>query len=371
MVVDAPPLPPPAIEQPAPRQVSYGLVTGRAARGTRRVVVSANGRVLVSRELRGRRFSLRVTLPLGDATVRVTTLAGNGSRSSRVVHEVYGLPGSARPRIVRPRLDPSLARELRGLVRRYSGTAGFYVQSLTGGAGAAWNAKARFPAASTLKLAIATAVLAEHSGIPSRGSYVSGLLREMITVSDDAAANALEVWLAGSTSAGSQQVNALMRSLGLVDSIMYGGYEVRSLSGAIPVRVNDQPGFGFGKHTTAWDMTSLWRAIWLASGGRGPLRAEQAGFTRADARYLLWLLAHVRDTPKLDGIVGKRRNVAVLHKAGWISTVRHDTGLVFWHGGVFVAGVMTWKPGGIGLSSDVLAGRVAAAALRRFQRLPR
>jgi len=366
-----PPLAPPAIEQPAPRQVSYGLVTGRAARGTRGVVVFVNGRIVASRALGGRWFSLRVALPLGDSTVRVTTFAANGRRSSRLVRDVYGFPESARPRDVRARLDASLARELRGLVRRYSGTAGFYVQSLTGGAGAAWNAKARFPAASTLKLAIATAVLAEHSGIPPPGSYVSGLLREMITVSDDAAANALEVWLAGSTSAGSQQVNALMRSLGLVDSIMYGGYEVRTLASRIPVKVDSQPAFGFGKYTTAWDMTSLWRAIWLASGDRGPLRSEQSGFTRADARYLLWLLAHVRDSPKLDGIVGKRRNVAVLHKAGWISTVRHDTGLVFWHGGVFVAGVMTWKPGGTGLSSDVLAGKIAAAALRRFQRLPR
>ncbi len=33
LVIATPALPPPAIEQPAPRQVSYGLVTGRAARG--------------------------------------------------------------------------------------------------------------------------------------------------------------------------------------------------------------------------------------------------------------------------------------------------------------------------------------------------
>ena len=364
-------MPPPAIEQPAPRQVSYGLVTGRAARGTRFVVVSANGRALVSKPLRGRRFSLRVALPLGELELRVTTVAASGRRSSRVVTNVYGLPAAARPRVVRPRQDPVLARQLRKLVRSYSGTAGFYVQSLTDGRGAAWNAKARFPAASTLKLAIATAVLARHSGIPPPGSYVHDLLREMITVSDDAAANALEVWLAGSTSAGSQQVNALMRSIGLVDSVMYGGYEVRSLSASIPVRVDDQPAFGFGKYTTAWDMTSLWRAIWLASGGRGRLRDAQPGFTPADARHLLWLAANVRDTPKLDRVVGERRGVDVLHKAGWISTARHDTGLVFWRGGVFVAGVMTWRPAGIGPSSDVLAGRVAARSLERFRRRSR
>ena len=185
-------------------------------------------------------------------------------------------------------------------MRGYAGTAGYYVQSLTGGSGAAWNAKARFPAASTLKLAIAATVLAEHSGIPPPGSYVDGLLREMIIPSDDASANALLVWLDGSTSSGAYRVNALMGSLGLTDSLMYGGYEVRTLSSRIPLRVDEAPAFGVGKYTTAWDMTSLWRAIWLASGGKGPLRSSQSGLTPADARYLLWLTAHVRDQPKLD-----------------------------------------------------------------------
>jgi len=398
-----PPLPPPAIEQPAPHQVSYGLVTGRAASGTRRVVVSANGRVLASKPLRGRRFSLRVVLPAGDATVRVTTHGPRGLRSARVVRDVYALPAASRPRFVRSREDPPLALRLRKLVHAHRGTPAFYVQSLTTGRGAAWNAKARFPAASTLKLAIAAAVLAEHDGIPAPRSYVGEQLREMIIPSDDAAANALEVWLAGSTSAGSHRVNTFMRSIGMLDSIMYGGYEtsgvrrnaaaaprspsgvaaqrspsgparageVRSLSGRVPVRVDEQPAFGVGKYTTAADMAALHRAIWLASGNRGPLRSRQPGFTAADARHLLWLLAHVRDTPKLDRAVRGDREVHVLHKAGWISSARHDTGLVFWRGGVFVASVMTWSPSGAGSSSDVLAGRVAAISLQRFRRLSR
>ena len=256
------------------------------------------------------------------------------------------------------------------MVRGYHGTAGYYVQSLTGGSGAAWNADARFPAASTLKLAIATTVLAEHSGIPPPGSRVDSLLRELIIPSDDAAANALLVWLDGSTSSGAYRVNDLMRSIGLSDSLMYGGYQVtRALSIPIPRRVDDAPAFGVGKYTTASDMTSLWRALWLASGGIGPLRASRPGLTAADARYLLWLTAHVRDQPKLDTFVGRDRKVDVLHKAGWISAARHDTGLVFWEGGVFVAGVMTYRSFGVSTSSDRLAGRVAATALQRFRRI--
>ncbi len=269
------------------------------------------------------------------------------------------------------RNDSSLARTLRPLVREFGGTAAFYARNLTGGTGAAWNARARFPAASTLKLAIATAVLARHSGLPPPGSSIDSLMREMIVPSGDAAANSLLVWLAGSTSAGGYHVNDLMRSIGLEDSIMYGGYETRSLSGPIPVRVDEQPAFGVGKYTTAHDMAMLHRAIWLASGGQGPLRDARPGLTPADARYLLWLLAHVRDTPKLDRQLRDRPGIAVLHKAGWISSSRHDTGLVFWQGGVFAVAVMTYRSYGVGPSSDILAGRIAAKTLERFRRLPR
>ncbi len=367
-MVDAPQAPPPAIEQPAPYQVSFGNVTGIAPRGTQRVLVFASGRKLADRKLRGRRFTLRVPLPTGDATIRVVTV-GDAGRSSATVANVYGLPAAGRPRTVRSRNDPALARKLRPLLRRYSGSSAVYVQNLVEGGGAAWNAKARFPAASTLKLAIAAAVLTEHRGIPPPGSFVGSTLREMIVPSDDAAANALLVWLAGSTSAGGHRVNTLMRSIGMEDSLMYGGYETRSVSGPIPVRVDEQPAWGVGKYTTAWDLATLHRAIWLAAAGRGPL-GRDTGLTSADARHLLWLLAHVRDQPKLDTTVTRSRDVRVLHKAGWINAARHDSGLVFWRGGVFVVSVMTWRRYGVGPSSDRLAGRCAQVALDRFRARP-
>jgi hypothetical protein len=158
-----------------------------------------------------------------------------------------------------------------------------------------------------------------------------------------------------------------MRSVGMTDSEMYGGYAERTLSGRIPSQVDEQPAWGYGKHTTAADLAALLRSIWLASGGLGPLRHQQPGFTASDGRHLLWLLAHVQDVPKLDRVEKGNRGVTVLHKAGWINTGRHDAGLVFWPGGVFVAGVMTWNSWGVGISSDVLAGRLAALALGRLR----
>jgi hypothetical protein len=76
----------------------------------------------------------------------------------------------------------------------------------------------------------------------------------------------------------------------------------------------------------------------------------------------------VQDTAKLERVEHGNPGVVVLHKAGWIEAGRHDAGLVFWPGGVFVVGVMTWSPRGAGISADVLTGRVAEVARARLRK---
>ena len=371
-MITAPP-PPPAIEQPAPYQLSYGVVAGIAAPGTRRVIVRVGKRTLADRPLQHRRFQLRVVLPSAETAVQVITVDRAGRRSRATVQHVLGT-GAAAPRVRAPHSDALLAREIRRLAAIFGSTSAIYVQNLATGAGAAWNARATFPAASTLKLPIAVTALARSEGTPAVGSTLDRLLRQMLTYSDNAAANSTERYFGGSTSGGSALVNAMMQSIGLFDSEMYGGYEIeavgdppRQLAGVIPLRIDSQPFWGRGKKTSAYDLASLMRDVWLASGGRGPLRAAQPGFTVSDARYLLYLLAQVRDPGKLDREVGRIPGVRVLHKAGWVNDARHDNGLVLWSGGALVVTVMTYRAAGAGSSSDVLAGRVAAAALRRFR----
>ena len=248
------------------------------------------------------------------------------------------------------------------------------MQDLRTGAGAAWNARASLPSGID-----AQARDRGHRTRPRRGD--TGVWLDArpppaadADLSDNAAANGTERYFGGSTSGGSALVNTMMRSLGLVDTQMYGGYELqaldgppRALAGGIPLRADSQPSWGRGKSTTAYDLASLLRAVWLASGGRGPLRAAQPGFSAADGRYLLYLLAHVRDSGKLDREVGRLSGVRVLHKAGWIASARHDNGIILWRGGAIVVTVMTFRPAGAGTSADVLAGEVAASALRRFR----
>jgi Beta-lactamase enzyme family len=366
----APPPPPPVVEQPAPYEVSYGAVTGEAPSGTKRIVVRAGGRVLFAHDVSQRRFHVRVRVPTGDTSVTVVAVDGRGRRAATRVPHVFGAAPPAAPRWRSARRDTVLGPRVRRLAAGFPGTAGIYVQNLITGWGASWNAKASFPAASTLKLAVAVAALAHTDPTPSPGSGLDLLLREMIVRSDNAAANAVERLYAGSTGGGSALVNSMMQSLGLVDTDMYGGYTIepyareRLLAGGIPLRVERQPAWGVGKRTTAADLAGLLRAIWLASGGRGRLRATQPGFTVRDARYLLYLLGHVADHGKADRQIGHLPNVSVLHKAGWLSSARHDNALVLWPGGAFVVTVMTY--GGVGVA-DALAGRVARVAFDRFR----
>lgn len=371
-----PPPPPPAIERPAPYQVSYGIVQGTAARGTRRVVVRVDGTVVCDVPLRARAFRLDVLLPPREVRVRVETVDGHGRRAGRTVAHVLGLPRAARP-VERPlSLEPLLERDVTRLATGYPGIAAVYVENLATGAGAAWNARATFPAASTLKLAIALTLLAHVDGPPAPGSELDVLLRRMLIPSDNAAANSALVRLGGSTSVGGKLVDAQLRAIGLERTEMYGGYVIgtafgrsarRVASPGVPLTVVAQPRWGTGKATTALDLARLYRAIWLSSGGLGPLARGGSGVSPAEARYLLYVLARVGDRGKLARTIGAVPGLVVMHKAGWVDAARHDAGLIAWRGGIVVAIAMTQRSSGAGVRADVLAGRVAATALRRFR----
>jgi beta-lactamase class A len=320
------------------------------------VIVAIDGRVEAKRDLLGgrRTFDFHIALPLRAVRLTVIAVVDEKRRSSTTVAPVFGLPRTAEPRAPpRAREDARLARTVRGLARAFPGLCGIFVRDLRTGAGASWNARAEFPAASTLKVAIAIEVLRTLGGPPQPGSTIDRLLRKMLVPSDDKAANALLVWLGGSTSGGSARVNAMVRSLGLYNTDMYGGYDVQAVG----------PSF-VGKRTTAWDFGRLLAHLHFAADGRGKLAQRFRGsFVPADARYLLFLLAQAQPNWLARHLPGGQ--TVVLHKPGWNSRVRHDGGVVYSQSGAFLVVVMTWSGGS---QSELLPGRVARAAYARFSR---
>jgi beta-lactamase class A len=345
---------------PRPYEVSFGSVWGRVGPHTTHVLVRVGGKRRGRVQVQGRHFAVVVPLPRRDVTVRVIAVGPGGHRSTRV-GPVFGLPRAASPRLVHAHKEPSIERRLRRLTRRFPGIAASYVEDLTTGGGGAWNAGARFPAASTLKLAIAVTLMRRLRGPPAHDSYLDSTMTRMLDYSDNAAANTLLA-----EAGGAFRVDATMRLIGLRSTYMYGGYLIGT--SAIPIKTILQPSFGVGKYTTAHDLARLLALVHLASGKRGAMTKRlHAAVSVAEARYVLYKLAHVRDPGKLDRFLPGHR-VAVLHKAGWISQARHDAGLVYWPGGVFVAAAMTWNPAGVGVRSDVLAGRIARSTLTFLQR---
>jgi hypothetical protein len=363
VTADAPPAQPLALVAPAEREVSFGRIAGRLPRGTWAVVVRVGERSIAVRRVTGASFDFTVALPRKEVTVRVAAYSAGQRTERATVPHVFGLPRSAVPRAVRATQDARLARTVRALARSFPGASGLYVEDLVTGRGGAWNARGRFPAASTLKVAIAVEALRNHAGKPAPGSYLDSLLRRMLVESDNDAANEAE-----SSFGGGPRVDELLHGLGIGDTWMGGGY-LRGTPALPPirVRVDSQPSFPCCKYTTAFDLARLFTDIHLAANGRGPLIARYgSALTPSDARYLLYLLVHVPDRGKLGRFIGGGPETLV-HKAGWISYARNDAGLVYWPGGVFVATVMTYG-NGVGTASDVLAGRAVKLALARMTR---
>lgn len=364
MALLAPPAPAPVLVTPGPFEISYGRIAGRVKTGTESIVISIDGRVVARRDLPGRKtFDFHVVLPPRDVRLTVTAISAGRRPGTTTVDPVFGLPRAAEPRGPPRRSleDARLARSIRSLGRAFPGMCSVFVQNLRTGVGAAWNAGAEFPAASTLKVGIAIEVLRALGGKPSPRGRIDKLLQRAIIPSDDEAANELLTWLGGSTSRGAARVNALFRALGMNHTEMYGGYIVTQ--GRIPIRTNQQPSF-VGKRTTAADLAILMRSLNLAGVGKGAL--SRRGLRPSQARFLLHLIAHTQ-VSRIDRNL-PRGQATVLQKAGWTSKVRHDAGLVYWSSGSFVAVVLTWNGRGAGISSDVLAGRVGRAAFLRFSR---
>jgi hypothetical protein len=363
----------PVIVAPAPREVSFGVVRGRVSDGTVRIVVKVGQTTAVDVPVSDTHFRFELSLPPRDLAIHVTAFDATGNSVTSTVTPVFGLPRKAYPTAIISTLDTYLSGQIRSLVREFPGTAAVFVQDLRTGRGAAWNARARFQAASTLKLGIAIELLRVLGRPPAQGTYLAGRFWKMLVYSDNKAANDLMGWLGrGSVDAGALRVNATLEALGLRDTHMRGGYILgTATTRPIPLRVESQPPYFPGwKHSSAWDMARIHGFVHRAAAGQGPLLRLAGHFSPADGRYMLWVLAHVADPGKIDRYIRTRSDVAVLHKAGWILHARHDTALVFWREGVFVITVMTWHPVEAGSSSDILAGRIARIALRRFENTP-
>jgi beta-lactamase class A len=349
--------PPPVV---APAAVVYGRIAVRVGPRTTRVRVLADGRPGRARRVARGPRRVSVPLPVGRWSVRVRATGPGGSATS-AARTVWVLPRSgARQGTTDGRLDRRLQGDLARLAGAMPAVTGAYAQHLVTGCGAAVNARATFPAASTLKSAILLDAVRRPRGAPP------ALLDEMIVNSNDLAANrVLAIQGGGDGVAGAASVTETMRAVGLRDALVRRPYIVEAQERRrIPVTTTAQPALFTNFIAGPYELARLFVSLHRATLGGGAV--HRLGIGTARARSEMWRrLLEVRDRTKL--VAGVPAGVPVAHKTGYTTEVKHDVGVVYLPSGPVVVAAMSWSAGGV---SDAVGDRyiadVARAAVARL-----
>jgi beta-lactamase class A len=266
------------------------------------------------------------------------------------------------PRLRLPRLvaarpegarDSATVTRLARLGRAFPGWAGIWVHDLVTGRTAGWNADAKFPAASTVKLGVLLATL-QRLRHPER-SPLDYDLRSMMRWSSNLAANRLLGKIGGPNA-----VERALRRAGARRSTYPQGYRVGTA--LRPLDVKRQPPVVSGRVTTAHD---LGRILYLLHAGalrdRTALRTN--GLDRVRSRYALGLLLASEARGNNVGLLRPwlERGTRIAQKNGWLHDARHTAAVVYFRRGPKIVVVLTYARG-LRLSSarDLGAGVLTA-----------
>jgi beta-lactamase class A len=373
--VIAPP-PPPVVIDPG---VVFGRLAARVGPRTEVLEVVVDGRVRARVRLPGGPRQVSAPVPVGDHEVRLRARGPAGARMSRPVR-VWVLPASGRRAGRVPGwADPALQRDAEALVARLPAIGGVYVQHLVTGCGAAVNAGAQFPAASTLKAGILLEAVRAAGGAP--GSDLGRLLDDMVLVSDDRSANrVLERLGGGSGDLGAARVTSTLRALGLTDTLVRRPYlldddprlrgqpraQEQDAHERVPLALDARarPELRTNFISTPFDLARLMVALHRGAMGVGAV--PRLGLTPRMVRTQVTArLLRVRDTTKL--VAGLAPGVPVAHKSGYTEEVKHDAGIVYLRRGPVVAVAMSWSASGVGDGvGDRFVADVARAAAARL-----
>ena len=226
--------------------------------------------------------------------------------------------------------DARLSLALERLGRSFDGWAAFWVHDLRTGRTAGWNSDARFPAASTVKLAVVDAAVRRYGG--RRRAAIDYDLRQIGSWSSNVAANRLYELV------GSAETYASLARLGMRSSTYTGPYRVGTSFDA-----PKPPPLDTGRVTTAHD---LGRALYRLQRRRSP-----------ELRYLR--LAWPGSSIIRGGLPAGTR---VAEKDGWLEDMRASAAIAYLPRGPKIVVVLTYRPGLTRREARVLGRRVGLLA---------
>jgi len=261
------------------------------------------------------------------------------------------VPRFAAPKIARAEraLDERVARAFEKIGRSYGAWAAFWYHDLRTGDWAGWNADAKFPAASTVKLGVIAAALRRWPR-PER-SPVWYDLRQLAGWSSNLAANRVVRKLGGE-----RAVQDALRRLGAHASTYPGPYRAGTSSATDAPK---PPPHRHWRVTTAHDLGRMLYALQAAAAGN---RYEQrrTGLTARTAGLGLGLLVAAHPGGGHAGLIRPYVRGPVARKEGWLSDMRGTAALIY-GGGPRVVVVLTYRPGVTLAESRGLARRALLA----------
>ena len=315
----------------------------------------ANGRLIETQQTGASDVRFRLRLSPGRYRLELRFFRGGRLVWRSVAPDAYLLPAAAR--VARPAVatNARLQRALRTIGRAFAGYAAVYVHDLRTGRAAGWNADARFPAASTVKLAVLVETL--RRWVPYRNDLrLDAELRALTGWSSNLAANRLITLLGdGSGAAGAQRVQRTLSRLGATRSTYPQGYRVGT-------GVDAQPPLVSGRVTTARDLGTILRFVAAAAAGERAA-TRRTGLGPSAARYALGLLLQAERRGNNVGLLAGAlpAGIPIAQKNGWISDARHTAAIVFGPQGATVVVALTFR--------ERLTFRAAVAFGRRVVRV--
>jgi beta-lactamase class A len=333
------------IDRLDPRRSAAAGARARAARAVVAEAPVAGGRVRAS-----------VVAAPGRHDLEVRFLAGVRNVDLARAPAVWLLPSTARAARPGARLDAALSARLAAAARASGVQAALWTQDLGSGTAGGWNADARFPAASTVKLGLLVGALARLGPGPSPLRYD---LAAMTTWSSNLATNRLLDRL-GDGAALAQET--LVR-LGARSSTFPGGYIVGTeLQPALPSPgAPDPPPPVSRRVTTARDLARALFAIHAAAAGSAQARRETGLTVRAARLALGWLLASEQAGDNASLVAGGvPAGTPIAQKNGWLRAARHGAALVYDAAGPRIVVVMTYRGAGVPRARAAALGARAA-----------
>jgi hypothetical protein len=283
----------------------------------------------------------------GVIDIELRFRAGTRQVARARTEDAWLLPLNANEYVPAEDSDTRLAARLRAVAQRFGGYSAIYVHDLASGRIAGWNEDARFPAASTVKIAVLIAALQRFGPRPERSS-VAYDLRTLAGWSSNLSANRLLRQLGGSEAGGSAIAQQMLARLGATSSTYTGDYRVGTSHTRPKGRrgTPNPPPVVSQRVTTARDLGRMLALLHGAAVGDRNAR-DIAGLSRHEARIGLALL--LNSEPRGDNLGLLRaaypKTVPMAQKQGWLADARHTAAIVYTRSGPQVVVVLTYRRG--------------------------